>query len=227
MMNKFVSRTMNRQQARSWKRRHAGIAFDLQLFADEGGDDEGDGGNEDGDDDEGGDDDGDDKPEKKYTDADIDRIVKQRLARERKEADKKAKQAAEAEKLKNMTAAEKRDAEFEQMKKELAELKAEKQSADMISTASDILKDAGINVSSKLVAHLISETADETKANVDEFVKLYNEAVNKGVKAAMKASGSNPKKTGGAATLTKEDIMKVKNASERQRLIKENMHLFK
>lgn len=227
MMNKFVSRTMNRQQARSWKRRHAGIAFDLQLFADEGGDDEGDGGNEDGDDDEGGDDDGDDKPEKKYTDADIDRIVKQRLARERKEADKKAKQAAEAEKLKNMTAAEKRDAEFEQMKKELAELKAEKQSADMISTASDILKDAGINVSSKLVAHLISETADETKANVDEFVKLYNEAVNKGVKAAMKASGSNPKKTGGAATLTKEDIMKVKNISERQRLIKENMSLFR
>ena len=227
MMNKFVSRTMNRQQARSWKRRHAGIAFDLQLFADEGGDDEDDGGNEDGDDDEGGDDDGDDKPEKKYTDADIDRIVKQRLARERKEADKKAKQAAEAEKLKNMSAAEKRDAEFEQMKKELAELKAEKQSADMISTASDILKDAGINVSSKLVAHLIAETADETKANVDEFVKLYNEAVNKGVKAAMKASGSNPKKTGGAATLTKEDIMKVKNISERQRLIKENMSLFR
>lgn len=226
MMNKFVSRTMNRQQARSWKRRHAGIAFDLQLFADEGGDDEGESGDEDGDDD-GSDEDGDDKPEKKYTDADIDRIVKQRLARERKEADKKAKQAAEAEKLKNMSAAEKRDAEFEQMKKELAELKAEKQSADMISTASDILKDAGINVSSKLVAHLIAETADETKANVDEFVKLYNDAVNKGVKAAMKANGGNPKKNGGAATLTKEDIMKIKNPAERQRLIKENMHLFK
>ena len=224
MMNKFVSRTMNRQQERSWKRSHVGIAFDLQLFADEGGDD-GSGGDE-GDGDGEGDDDECGEPEKKYTDADIDRIVKERLARERKAAEKKAKEKAEAEKLRTMTAAEKRDAEFEQMKKELAELKAEKQNADMLSTASDILKDAGINVSSKLVGHLIADTADETKANVDEFVKLYNDAVNKGVKAAMKANGSNPKR-GGGSTLTKEEIMKTKNPTERQRLIKENMHLFK
>lgn len=222
MMNRIVSR-MNRQQAR-FQEKHR-IPFNLQLFAEDGADG-GDDGSDDGDD---GSDDDDDKggePEKKYTDADIDKIVKERLARERKAAEKKARQQAEAEKLKNMTAAEKRDAEFEQMKKELAELKAEKQNADMLSTASDILKDAGIVVSSKLVGHLIAETADETKANVDEFVKLYNDAVNKGVKAAMKASGSNPKK-GGTSTLTREEIMKVKNPSERQKLIKENMHLFR
>ena len=136
------------------------------------------------------------------------------------------RQQAEAEKLKNMTAAEKRDAEFEEMKARLATLEAEKNQASMLSTASDILKDAGIVVSSKLVGHLIAETADETKANVDEFVKLYNDAVNKGVKAAMKASGSNPKK-GGTSTLTREEIMKVKNPTERQKLIKENMHLFR
>jgi hypothetical protein len=224
MMNRYVSR-MNRQQARDQKHGRIRIPFNLQLFAEDGGD-SGDDGSDDGDD---GSDDDDDKggePEKKYTDADIDKIVKERLARERKAAEKKARQQAEAEKLKNMTAAEKRDAEFEQMKKELAELKAEKQNADMLSTASDILKDAGINVSSKLVGHLIADTADETKANVDEFVKLYNDAVNKGVKAAMKASGSNPKKSG-TSTLTKEEIMKVKNPSERQKLIKENMHLFR
>ena len=224
MMNRIVSR-MNRQQARDQKHGRIRIPFNLQLFAEDGADG-GDDGSDDGDD---GSDDDDDKggePEKKYTDADIDKIVKERLARERKAAEKKARQQAEAEKLKNMTAAEKRDAEFEQMKKELAELKAEKQNADMLSTASDILKDAGINVSSKLVGHLIAETADETKANVDEFVKLYNDAVNKGIKTAMKAAGSNPKK-GGTSTLTKEDIMKVKNSAERQKLINENMHLFR
>lgn len=223
MMNRIVSR-MNRQQARDQKKHR--IPFNLQLFAEDSAD-SGDDGSDDGDDgSDDGDDDRSDEPEKKYTDADIDKIVKERLARERKAAEKKARQQAEAEKLKNMTAAEKRDAEFEQMKKELAELKAEKQNADMLSTASDILKDAGINVSSKLVGHLIADTADETKANVDEFVKLYNDAVNKGVKAAMKASGSNPKKSG-SSTLTKEDIMKVKNPAERQKLIKENMHLFR
>lgn len=225
MMNRIVSR-MNRQQARDQKfQRRGRIPFDLQLFAEDGADG-GDDGSDDGDD---GSDDDDDKggePEKKYTDADIDKIVKERLARERKAAEKKARQQAEAEKLKNMTAAEKRDAEFEEMKARLATLEAEKNQASMLSTASDILKDAGIVVSSKLVGHLIAETADETKANVDEFVKLYNDAVNKGVKAAMKASGSNPKK-GGTSTLTREDIMKVKNPAERQKLIKENMHLFR
>ncbi len=225
MMNRYVSR-MNRQQARDQKYGRIRIPFNLQLFAEDGGDG-GDDGSDDGDDGSNdGDDDHSDEPEKKYTDADIDKIVKERLARERKAAEKKARQQAEAEKLKNMTAAEKRDAEFEQMKARLASLEAEKNQAEMLSTASDILKDAGINVSSKLVGHLIAETADETKANVDEFVKLYNDAVNKGVKAAMKASGSNPKKSG-PSTLTKEDIMKVKNPSERQKLIKENMHLFR
>lgn len=222
MMNRIVSR-MNRQQAR-FQEKHR-IPFNLQLFAEDGADG-GDDGSDDGDD---GSDDDDDKggePEKKYTDADIDKIVKERLARERKAAEKKARQQAEAEKLKNMTAAEKRDAEFEQMKARLASLEAEKNQASMLSTASDILKDAGIVVSSKLVGHLIAETADETKANVDEFVKLYNDAVNKGIKAAMKAAGSNPKK-GGTSTLTKEDIMKVKNSAERQKLINENMHLFR
>ena len=230
MMNRYVSR-MNRQQARDQKHGRIRIPFNhripfnLQLFAEDGADG-GDDGSDDGDDGSDDDDDKGDEPEKKYTDADIDKIVKERLARERKAAEKKARQQAEAEKLKNMTVAEKRDAEFEQMKKELAELKAEKQNADMLSTASDILKDAGINVSSKLVGHLIAETADETKANVDEFVKLYNDAVNKGVKAAMKASGSSPKKSG-SSTLTREEIMKVKNPVERQKLIKENMHLFR
>ena len=223
MMNRIVSR-MNRQQAR-FQEKHR-IPFNLQLFA-EGGGDSGDDGSDDGDDgSDDGDDDHSDEPEKKYTDADIDKIVKERLARERKAAEKKARQQAEAEKLKNMTAAEKRDAEFEEMKARLATLEAEKNQASMLSTASDILKDAGIVVSSKLVGHLIAETADETKANVDEFVKLYNDAVNKGVKAAMKASGSNPKKSG-ASTLTREEIMKVKNPVERQKLIKDNMQLFR
>ena len=223
MMNRIVSR-MNRQQAR-YQEKHR-IPFNLQLFA-EDGTDGGDDGSDDGDDgSDDGDDDRSDEPEKKYTDADIDKIVKERLARERKAAEKKARQQAEAEKLKNMTAAEKRDAEFEQMKARLASLEAEKNQAEMLSTASDILKDAGIVVSSKLVGHLIAETADETKTNVDEFVKLYNDAVNKGIKAAMKASGSNPKKSG-SSTLTKEDIMKVKNNFERQKLINENMHLFR
>lgn len=225
MKNRVIHAELNREQTRAL---HGRLPLNLQLFADDGGDNgDDDGDDSDGDEDDADDDGEEDKPEKKYTDADIDRIVAQRLARERKAAEKKAKQQAEAEKLKNMSAAEKRDAEFEQMKARLASLEAEKNQAEMLSTASDILKDAGINVSSKLVGHLIAETADETKANVDEFVKLFNDAVNKGVKAAMKANGSNPKRKGDTSSLTRDEIMKTKDPLERQKLIKENMNLFK
>lgn len=225
MKNRVIHMELNRKQTRAL---HGRLPLNLQLFAD-GDDDGADDSSEDDDaDDDADEDDGEeDKPEKKYTDADVDRMVKQRLARERKAAEKKARQQAEAEKLKNMSAAEKRDAEFEQMKARLASLEAEKNQAEMLSTASDILKDAGINVSSKLVGHLIAETADETKANVDEFVKLFNDAVNKGVKAAMKSAGSNPKRKGDNSSLTRDEIMKTKDPLERQKLIKENMNLFK
>ena len=226
MKNRVIHAELNREQTRALDGRWP---FNLQLFADDSGDN-GTDDEDNSDDDEDGDDDDEgeeDKPEKKYTDADVDRMVKQRLARERKAAEKKARQQAEAEKLKSMTAAEKRDAEFEQMKARLASLEAEKNQAEMLSTASDILKDADVNVSSKLVGYLIAETADETKANVDEFVKLFNDAVNKGVKATMKANGSNPKRKGDTSSLTRDEIMKTKDPLERQRLIKENMNLFK
>lgn len=201
------------------------IRLCLQLFADDGGDGEGDnGGDDDGDDDESKDD---KQDEKKFTQADIDRIVKNRLAKAQREADKRAKDIAEAEKLKNMSEKERHDAEFAQMKKELAELKGEKQKADMTATASDILKEAGINVSSKLVTHLIADTAEETKENVDEFVKLYTDAVNRGIKAAMKENGKSPKKNGDNGGWTREKILAVKNPTERQNLIKEHIDLFK
>ena len=228
MKNRVIHAELNREQTRAL---HGRLPLNLQLFADDGGDggDDGDDGGDDGDED--GDEDGEeDKPEKKYTDADIDRIVAQRLARERKAAEKKAKQQAEAEKLKNMSEKERHDAEFEQMKKELAELKGEKQRADMTATASDILKEAGINISSKLVAYMVRDTAEETKNNVDEFVKLFNAEVNKGVKAAMKAAGSSPKRKGGSSDSgewTKEKIYEVKDPIKRQQLIKEHWELFK
>lgn len=201
------------------------IRLCLQLFADDGGDGEGDnGGDDDGDDDESKDD---KQDEKKFTQADIDRIVKQRLAKAQREADKRAKDIAEAEKLKSMSEKERHDAEFAQMKKELAELKGEKQKADMTATASDILKEADVPVSSKLVSHLIADTAEETKAIVDEFIKLYRDAVNRGIKNAMKENGRSPKKTSDNGGWTREKILAVKNPTERQNLIKEHINLFK
>lgn len=59
---------------------------------------------------------------------------------------------------------------------------------------------------------------------MENFISLFEAAVNRAVKDALKGE---PPKAGGSSSLTRDQIMKVKDRAERQRLINENMHLFK
>lgn len=71
---------------------------------------------------------------------------------------------------------------------------------------------------------IITDEADSTKSNVKQFSKMYKEAVAEGVKDALK--GKTPG-TGASGNVTKEQIMKIKDRVERQRMIAEHMDLFK
>lgn len=130
----------------------------------------------------------------------------------------------QAEKLAKMNAEEKIAFERDQLKAELETLRAEKAKADMTKTARGMLADANVNISEDLLAALVTEEAEATKANVDSFIKSFKEEVNKAVKEALK--GKVAKKPATPAGLTKEDIFAVKNRSERLRLIAENQGLF-
>ena len=197
------------EELKRWNQR-----WNLQKFA-EGGDGDGDanggdGGNS-GDDSAGGDDD------KKYSDADVNKILNKKFAEWEK---KQAKKISEAEKLANMTAEE----QLKALQSELDSMKKDKTRSELASAARGILAESDIQVPDNLIANLIGEDAETTKENVEAFSKVFKAAVQEGVKAALK--GKTPP-SGGSSTLTKEEIMKVKNLKERQKLIKENMHLFK
>ena len=166
--------------------------------------------------------------EAKYSDADVDKIVARIIAKERDRADKqvaaeKAK-ASEAERLGKMTAEEKANERIKALEEKLAESERKEARAAMTKEARAILHAANINVGDELLANLVSEDAESTQASVKSFISLFKAEVEKGIKEAYK--GETPKK-GGTSSLTAEQIMKVSNRSERQRLINENMHLFK
>lgn len=226
MKNRVIAEYINPEQHAANNRR----PLNLQLFAD--GDDTGDGDTGDGEESDGGEDregdDGEKGGEKKYTEEQVNRMIAKRLARERREQQRRKDEEAEAEKLKHMTEKERHDAEFEQMKKEIAAMRAEKNRADMTATAGDILREAGVPASSQLVSKLVSDTAEDTKKTVEDFVKMFNAAVDKRVKQVLRENGSSPKKGGnsGGDSWTREKIMAVKNPTERQRLIKDHMDLF-
>ena len=201
--------------------------FDLQLFADGGDGGEGGteggakGGESGGSGSEGGSNNPNDPDKPKYTDADVDALINKKFAEWQK---KQERQVSEAEKLGQMSAEEKANARMKALEDKLHEYELGAARAEMTKQARAILQDKGINVSDELLANLIAEDADTTKKSVESFATMFQNAVEAKVKEALK--GDVPKK-GGTSGMTKEQIMQVKNRAERQRLIRENMDLFK
>lgn len=157
----------------------------------------------------------------KYSEDDVDKIIDKKFAEWQKKQEKKE---SEAERLGKMTAEEKANERIKALEDKLAAAERKEARSAMAKEARAILHAANINVNDELLANLVSDNAESTQASVKSFITLFNSAVEKAVKEAYK--GETPKK-GGAASLTKEQILAVTNRAERQRLISENMHLFK
>lgn len=159
--------------------------------------------------------------EKKYTDADVDKIVSERLAREKANQQKKVD---EAKKLGEMTAQQRAEYERDQLKEELDALKKSNARSEMASEARKMLSEENINIPDNLVNMIITAEAESTKENVESFTKVFKAAVQDAVKDALKGKAPT---TGGKSTITKAEILKVKDRNERQRLISEHIELFR
>ena len=184
------------------------------------GEDSGDG--EQGESDEQGEKKDDKKPPKTFTQEELEEIVTKRIAREKKAAQDAI---AEAEKLAKMNADEKQQYEFEKLKAENEALKAEKNKVSLGKEAAKMLSEASIVADDEVLEFVVRADAEQTKVAVSAFTKLVQKKVDEAVKEKLK--GTPPKKpTGTPGALTKEEIMKIKDASERVRKIQENPHLF-
>lgn len=132
---------------------------------------------------------------------------------------------SEAEKLAQMTSEEKAEYRAKKAEQELADLKKQIALGDMAKTARKMLSEENITVPDEIIMNLVSDDAEKTKSAVESFAKVFKDAVQAAVKEALK--GNPPKaSTGGATTVTREQILAVKDRSERQRLIAENPQLF-
>lgn len=131
---------------------------------------------------------------------------------------------SEAEKLAKMTKEEQQEYKTKKLEAEIAELKREKEMSGLAAEARKTLAADEINIPDELLENLIGKDAEKTKANVEAFSKLYKEAVQAGVKEALK--GGTPRGKNGGNTITKEQIFKIEDPIERQRMIAENIALF-
>lgn len=131
---------------------------------------------------------------------------------------------SEAEKLAQMTSEEKAEYRAKKAEQELADLKKQMALGDMAKTARKMLSEENISVPDEIIMNLVSDDAEKTKSAVESFAKVFKDAVQAAVKEALK--GNPPKANSGGTTVTREQILAVKDRAERQRLIAENPQLF-
>lgn len=163
----------------------------------------------------------DNKQQPKYTDADVDEIVSKRLAKWEKQQAAKVEEAA---KLAEMNAQQQAEYERDKVQKELDEYKRRDTVNAMVAESRRQLSEQGIVVSDDILARLVGETAEETKASVDAFSTAFAAAVEDAVKKQL--AGKAPAAGVATKTMTKEEILAIKDPIARQAAIRDNIGLF-
>ena len=163
-----------------------------------------------------------DRSTPKYSDDELDAIVEKKFAKWQKQ---QQKAVDEAKKLAEMNAQQKAEYERDELRKEVDAYKRKDALAEMSKTARKMLSDSGITINDELLSMMVTTDAKETKAAVDGFAKAFNDAVEKAVKERLK--GEPPKKgSGGAAPMTKAQIMAIRDPELRQQKMLEHRELF-
>lgn len=157
---------------------------------------------------------------KLFTNEDVDKLINRKFAEWQA---KKDKEINEAQKLAEMNEQQKAEYKLDKLQKELDEYKNRETLSEMAKTARSILSEQNINIPDELVSVLVTTDADTTSANVKAFAKAFQSAVSQAVDS--KISHREPK-TGGSKSITKNDIMAIKDTAARQKAIAENIELF-
>ena len=165
---------------------------------------------------------------KTFTQDELDHIVQERVkravAKAQKDAEDKIKQAqSEGERLAKLTKDERAK---EEEAKRLADLEAREKAIAVkelrIETQS-LLSDEGLPI--EFLDVVMADTAESVKENIASIRKVFDEAVEKRVNERL--TQDKPRRGATAGAMTKAEILAVKDVSERQKLIAENLELFR
>ena len=166
--------------------------------------------------------------DKTFTQDELDHIVQERVkravAKAQKDAEDKIKQAqSEGERLAKLTKDERAK---EEEAKRLADLEAREKAIAVkelrIETQS-LLSDEGLPI--EFLDVVMADTAESVKDNIASIRKVFDEAVEKRVNERL--TQDKPRRGATAGAMSKAEIMAIQDANERQKLIAENLELFR
>lgn len=135
------------------------------------------------------------EPEKKYSDADLDAILQQKMARERKKIERQVRESiakeneaaqTEAKKLEGMTELQRAQHEARRLRAENEALKAEQNLGEQMSIARRELSEAGISMGDDLLSMFVDAEAEKTANAIDRIKELWPKAINEAVQRELK-----------------------------------------
>lgn len=229
---KFKSAKTVMMDRRTPKQKRIDRLMNLRMFDDGGsGDDGGDDGGAGGSDEGSGDGDDKDDVQEKINAAVAAAVKKQDEIWEKKFKERIAKEkqkSSEAERLAAMSESEKVNARIKALEDENAAMKAAAAKNEMATQVRSLLTDKGIVITSDVIIDsLIGADAEKTSEAVTAFAAEFEKAVNARVKEALKSKAPKGGSAAGAKGMTKEEIMKIKNPLERQKMIAAHPEAFK
>lgn len=167
------------------------------------------------------------EPEKKYSDEQVDEIIKEKKAKWQKQQDEKIKELEEARKLEKMNEDEKLKYKLKKYEEEIAAYRKKENQSAMAKVAKNMLIEEGFNISDDLVNNLITDEAETTKENVKDFAGMLKDLVEKEVNERLKGKSPEVKKTGVKSSQSqRSEILGIKDAVKRREAMLNHPELF-
>lgn len=132
--------------------------------------------------------------EKKYSDEQVDEIIKEKKAKWQKQQDEKIKELEEARRLEKMNEDEKLKYKLKKYEEEIAAYREKENQSAMAKVAKNMLVEEGFNISDDLVNNLITDEAESTKENVKDFAGMLKDLVEKEVNERLKGKSPEVKR---------------------------------
>lgn len=133
-------------------------------------------------------------------------------------------QQTEAEKLAGMNGTQRLEYERDNYKNQLEQLQKQMNLSQMQATARAMLAEKHIHAADGLICAIVTEDAETTKKNVEDFAKMFTDAVEAAVKEYLKSD--TPRTGVPAGKMTKEQIFAISDAEQRIDAIRKNIDLF-
>lgn len=133
-------------------------------------------------------------------------------------------QQTEAEKLAGMNGTQRLEYERDSYKNQLEQLQKQMNLSQMQAAARSMLAEKHIHAADGLICAIVTEDAETTKKNVEDFAKMFTDAVEAAVKEHLKSD--TPRTGVPAGKMTKEQIFAISDAEQRIDAIRKNIDLF-